>query len=72
MSLLIKGGCVLTFNADKSVSFPVKDILLDGNPLTQIADKIEFTGETIDAPGSSTLIDIFRNRICEPQQGIYR
>jgi cytosine/adenosine deaminase-related metal-dependent hydrolase len=64
MSLLIKGGRVLTFNADKSVSFPVKDILLDGNRLAQIADKIEFTGQTIDATGkivSPGFIDTHRH-----------
>jgi len=49
MTLLIKGGRVLTFNSDNSISFPIKDVLIDGNRIAKIDDKIEFTGETIDA-----------------------
>jgi cytosine/adenosine deaminase-related metal-dependent hydrolase len=64
MSLLIKGGRVLTFNADKSVSFPIKDILIDCNRIAQIADNIDFSGETIDATGkivSPGFIDAHRH-----------
>ena len=49
MSLLIQGGRVLTFNSDKSISFPRKDILIDRNRIAKVELDIKFDGPTIDA-----------------------
>src|SRR5271154_2834018 len=47
MSLLIKGGRVLTINSDKSISFPQKDILITNNLITEISSNISSPGATV-------------------------
>ena len=42
ISLLIKGGRALTFNPNKSISFPRKDILIDDNRISKIELSIDF------------------------------
>lgn len=50
---LIKGGNVLLFDSDQKTSFPVLDVLVEGNKIVKIAENIEAPAgaDVVDATG---------------------